>query len=197
MKQRLSHSALVLMFFLLTNLWSQDVYRIDPHHSTIGFKVSHMVVSKVRGKFNQFDATFKYHPTDLSKWHVEAVIQTASIDTDNKKRDDHLRSPDFFDAARYPEIRFVSKRFEKTDDGYVVIGDLTMHGVTREIRMPFELNGPVTDPWGNQRLGIEGKTKVNRFDYTIKWSKTMDNGGLVVGRTVTIEINAEFIKAKQ
>ncbi len=187
---------LVLVTFLIAESWGQDVYHIDPSHSTIGFKVSHMVVTKVRGKFNDFTVTFHYDPADISRWRVEAVIKTASIDTDNQKRDDHLRSPDFFDAAKYPEIRFVSKRFEKTEDGYVVIGDLTMRGVTREIRMPFELNGPVTDPWGNQRLGIEGKTKVNRFDYNIRWSKTMDNGGLVVGEDVIIEINAEFIKAK-
>ena len=195
--KRITVIGMLALFLGFSSLPAQDNYKIDRAHSTIGFKVSHMVVSKVRGKFNEFDATFKYHPTDISQWHVEAVIKTASIDTDNKKRDDHLRNPDFFDAAKYPEIRFVSKRFEKTEDGYVVIGDLTMRGVTREIRIPFEFNGPITDPWGNQRIGVEGKTKVDRFDYNIRWSKTMDNGGLVVGRTVTIEINAEFIKAAQ
>ncbi len=189
-------SLIIVLLIFSSELFSQQIFKIDPTHSTIGFKVSHMVVSKVRGKFNEFDATFQYHPTDLSKWHVKAIIKTASIDTDNKKRDDHLRSPDFFDAAQYPEIIFESTRFTKTEDGYVVTGNLTMRGVTREIQLPFEFSGPITDPWGNQRVGVEGRTKIDRFDYNIRWSKTMDNGGLVVGRDVIIEINAEFIKAQ-
>ncbi|NOX38091.1 MAG: polyisoprenoid-binding protein [Calditrichaeota bacterium] len=183
---------------LLTGrLQAQEKFVIDPSHTYIGFSVTHMVITKVHGKFDEYEAVFYLDRENITNSRAEARIKVASINTENQKRDDHLRSKDFFDAETYPEITFKTTRIEKTDEGYVAVGQLTIKGITREIRLPFVLNGPITDPWGNERFGIEAEAKINRQDFGIKWNKTMDNGGLVVGNTVTLRINAEFIKAKE
>jgi polyisoprenoid-binding protein YceI len=176
--------------------WAADTYKIDRSHTSIQFVVRHLVVTKVKGEFNEFSGTILYDDKDITKSSVEVTINTASIDTKEPKRDDHLRSPDFFDAAKFPQISFKSKRIEKTSDGYAVIGDLTMHGVTKEIRIPFSIAGVVTDPWGNVRLGLSGQTKLNRQDYGVSWSKKMDNGGLVAGDDVEIDLEVEAVKEK-
>jgi polyisoprenoid-binding protein YceI len=173
-----------------------DKYTVDPSHSSIGFAVRHMVVSKVKGFFNEYTATILYDDKDITKSSAEVTIKMESIDTRDAKRDEHLRTPDFFDAAKYPEITFKSKRIEKSEDGFVAVGDLTMRGVTKEISIPFIVAGVVTDPWGNTRLGLSGGTKLNRQDYGISWSKSLDKGGLVVSDDVQIEIEIEAIKAK-
>ena len=173
-----------------------DKYTIDRTHSSIGFGVRHMVVSKVKGEFNEFAGTILYDDKDITKSGVEVTIKTATIDTKDAKRDEHLKSPDFFDAPKHPEISFKSKRIEKMEDGYVAVGDLTMRGVTKEIRIPFTIAGMVTDPYGNTRLGLSARTKVNRQDYGVSWSKELDSGGLVVSDDVEIEIEIEAVKAK-
>jgi len=173
-----------------------DKYTVDPSHSSIGFAVRHMVVSKVKGYFNEYTATILYDDKDITKSSAEVTIKTASIDTRDAKRDEHLRTPDFFDAAKYPEIAFKSKRIEKSGEGFVAVGDLTMRGVTKEISIPFTFAGVVTDPWGNTRLGLSGATKLNRQDYGVSWSKSLDSGGLVVADDVEIAIEIEAIKAK-
>ena len=173
-----------------------DKYTVDPTHSSIGFAVRHMVVSKVKGYFNEYTATILYDDKDITKSGVEVTIKTASIDTRDAKRDEHLRTPDFFDAAKYPEITFKSKRIEKSGEGFVAVGDLTMRGVTKEIQLPFTFAGVVTDPWGNTRLGLSASTKLNRQDYGVSWSKSLDSGGLVVSDDVEIAIEIEAIKAK-
>jgi len=174
---------------------AQEKFVVDPSHTHIGFTVTHMVITKVHGKFDQFDAVFYLDREAITNSRAEARIQVASINTEHKKRDDHLRSKDFFDAEKYPEITFKTTQIEKTDDGYVAVGTLTIKGITKEIRLPFVLNGPITDPWGNERFGVEAEAQINRQDFGIRWNKTMDNGGLVVGNTVTLRIHAEFIKA--
>ncbi len=174
---------------------AQEKFVVDPSHTHIGFTVTHMVITKVHGKFDQFDAVFYLDREAITNSRAEARIQVASINTEHKKRDDHLRSKDFFDAEKYPEITFKATQIEKTDDGYVAVGKLTIKGITKEIRLPFVLNGPITDPWGNERFGVEAEAQINRQDFGIRWNKTMDNGGLVVGNTVTLRIHAEFIKA--
>ena len=173
-----------------------DKYTVDPTHSSIGFAVRHMVVSKVKGYFNEYTATILYDDKDITKSSAEVTIKTASIDTRDAKRDEHLRTPDFFDAAKYPEIAFKSKRIEKSGEGFVAVGDLTMRGVTKEIQLPFTFAGVVTDPWGNTRLGLSASTKLNRQDYGVSWSKSLDSGGLVVADDVEIAIEIEAIKAK-
>ena len=174
-------------------LWAADSYKIDPAHSTVGFSVTHMVINTVQGKFKEFEGT-----VDVDNNAVQAAqgtIQTKSIDTGIDRRDGHLRSPDFFDATQYPTITFKSKRAEKKDGGTVLIGDFTMHGVTKELALPVTLKGPIKDPWGNSRIGLQAKTKLNRRDYGLKYNQALETGGLVVADEVELEINAEAVKA--
>jgi len=125
---------------------------------------------------------------------VRVTIKTASIDTGNADRDNHLRSPDFFDAAKYPEITFASTRIEKRGDEYVCIGTLTIRGVSREVAIPFRILGVVRDQRGNTRLGVEAGLTINRLDYGVSWSRALEGGGLVVGNDVKIELNVQAIK---
>ena len=166
-------------------------FEIDVSHSSLGFGVKHMVVSTTRGTFADFAGTFDFDPADPASLSASVTIQTASVNTGNAKRDDHLRTSDFFDAQQFPQITFVSTRAEATADGVVLYGNLTMRGVTKEIALPLEITGPITDPWQKVRVGLEGKTRINRRDWGISWSKSMDNGGLVVGDEVTLEIVVE------
>ncbi|HHM02535.1 MAG TPA: polyisoprenoid-binding protein, partial [Caldithrix abyssi] len=166
-------SAALALLSLGTMAMATD-YVNDKSHTTIGFEVTHMVISTVEGEFKDYDVSLTFDPRDLSKFNVEANIKLASVDTDNPKRDEHLRSPDFFDAAKYPVMTFKSNTVEKTDNGYVAIGTLTLHGITRDVRLPFTVKGPVKDPWGNTRIGVSASTTINRKDYKVSWSKTMD-----------------------
>lgn len=171
-------------------------YDLDASHSTIGFGVKHMVVTTTKGQFTEYTGGFEYDAADPASLKAQATIKVASVDTGNGKRDDHLRGADFFDVATHPEITFVSKSAEKLGDDVVLTGDLTIKGVTKEIKLPLTVNGPITDPWGNVRVGLEGKTKIKRQDFGITWSKTMDGGGLVVGDDVTLDIVVEGIQKK-
>jgi len=171
-----------------------DRYELDPNHTQIGFGVKHLVISTVKGKFNEFSGTILYDPADITKSSVSITIKAASIDTGVQKRDDHLRSPDFFDAAKYPELTFKSQRIEKQGDGFVAFGTLTMHGVAKEIALPFTLTGPIKDPWGRSRMAVEGALTINRHDWGLTYNQVMEAGGLVVGNEVKIEINVEAVK---
>lgn len=171
-------------------------YELDTSHSTIGFGVKHMVVTTTKGQFTDYTGGFEYDAADPSSLKANATIKVASVDTANQKRDDHLRNSDFFDAEKYPEITFVSTEAEAVGDQVVLTGDLTIKGVTKQIKLPLTVNGPITDPWGNIRVGLEGKTKINRQDFGITWSKSMDGGGLVVGDDVTLDIVVEGIQKK-
>ena len=173
-----------------------DKYVIDTSHSSVLFSVRHMVISKVKGAFGEYAGTVHYDADDITNSSADVTFKVASINTKDEKRDEHLRSPDFFDAANHPEITFKSKRVEKSGDKTVLVGDLTMHGVTKEISMPFEITGVITDPWGNTRMGASAELKLNRQDYGVSWSKKLDNGGLVVGDDVEISIDIEAIKEK-
>jgi polyisoprenoid-binding protein YceI len=196
-RRTLSVAATFLAVIVLAGTSSAaDKYDIDRSHSSIGFAVKHMVVTKVRGEFNEWTGTILYDDKDISRSSVEVSIKTASIDTKDAKRDQHLRGPDFFDAEKHPAITFKSKRIEKAENGFVAVGDLTMRGVTKEIGIPFELAGTVVDPYGNTRLGLSARTSLNRQDYGVSWSKKLDAGGLVVGDEVEIVIDVEAVKAK-
>ena len=167
------------------------VYTIDTGHAEVGFKVRHFTVSYVRGKFNSFEGKIRYNPENLADSGVKVKIDAGSIDTDHDQRDEHLRSADFLEVENHPTITFKSTKVEKSDGGMTVTGDLTMRGVTKEVSIPFEMVGPITDPLGLQRMGIEGSLTIDRRDWGLEWSRTMETGGLFVGHDVKIELNAE------
>jgi polyisoprenoid-binding protein YceI len=174
-------------------LFAADTYNIDPAHSSVGFAVSHMVINTVHGKFNEFNGTVEVDGNQIQG--AKGTIQTKTVDTGVAMRDRDLRSANFFDVEKYPTITFQSKRAEKKGEDTVLVGDFTMHGVTKEIALPLVLKGPIKDPWGNNRIGLQGKTKLNRKDYGLTYSKTLETGGLVVGDEIEIDINAEAVKA--
>ncbi len=172
-----------------------DEYTSDAAHSSIEFSVKHMVITNVKGTFDKFDAVIMFEPENLDQSSVEVSIDVASINTRDEKRDEHLRSPDFFDAAKFPTITFKSSKITKKGDDYIAAGTLTIRGVSKEVEFPFQLNGPITNPWGQIVMGIELDFEIDRKDFGVNWSKTMDNGGLVVGDDVKIEINLEAKKS--
>lgn len=169
-------------------------YKIDLAHSHVGFGIKHMVIATVKGEFTEFEGAIFYDEADITKSSVEVKIKAASINTANEARDNHLRNPDFFDVAKYPELTFKSSRIEKTADGLRMIGTLTMHGVSKEVTIPFTFNGKVKDPWGNERIGFEGAATLNRTDYGLTWGKLLETGGLVVDNIVKIELQIEAVK---
>lgn len=185
---------MVVTLGLLSPAGAADQFEIDRSHSSVGFSVRHMMVTNVKGNFKDFSGTILYDDKDISKSSVNVTIKTASVDTDNENRDNDLRSPNFFDAAKYPEITFASKRVEKAGDGFTCIGTLTMHGVSKDVTVPFKIIGPVKDQRGNTRIGIEASLTINRTDYGIVYSRALEGGGLVVGNEVKIEINLEAIR---
>lgn len=171
-------------------------WSIDVAHTSINFSVRHMVVSQVRGRFNQFGGTLAVAGADLSGSSVRFTIQAASIDTNQPQRDAHLKTSDFFDVAKYPTITFRSSSITKNGAGYVAHGAFTMHGTTKEIDLPFQLSGPVKDAFGTTRIGLQSRLRLNRQDYGVRWNMPLDNGGLAVGNDVDIEINLEATPAK-
>ena len=193
--QRLWFAA-VVMLATAVPVRAQSTWEIDPAHSSVGFSVRHMMISNVRGEFTKLSGTVKANERDLSESVVEATIDAASIDTRNAKRDDHLRSPDFLDVAKYPTITFKSRKIMPAGDKkWKVAGDLTLHGVTREVVLDVEGPTPeVKDPQGNIRAGASATTKINRQDFGITWSKSLDGGGVMVGDEITVTIDVEGVK---
>jgi len=169
-------------------------YRMDPAHSSVGFMARHFTVSKVRGTFDKFAGNFLVDEKDFTRSQFDVTLEAASVNTRVENRDNHLRSPDFLDAANYPQITFKSKRIEKTADGYVAVGDLTIRGATREVPLRFVLVGPIKDPRGSSRLGVEAAASINRQEFGVSWNRLMEGGGLVVSDTIEIEISAELVK---
>jgi polyisoprenoid-binding protein YceI len=155
-----------------------------------------MVVAKVRGSFSDIEGAIQFSQAQPESSSVAVTIKPESINTGDEKRDAHLRNPDFFDVEKYPTITFSSSAVKKKENGFVLNGELTMHGVTREIEIPFKINGPIQDPWGNSRLGIEAEPiTLDRKDFGITFNKALDGGGVMVGNEVTIEIALEAVKA--
>ena len=171
-------------------------YSIDRAHSEVGFQVRHFV-SKVRGGFADFSGTIDIDAARPEASSVEFTVKVASIDTNEPKRDTHLKSPDFFDAEKYPEIRFVSRKVVPAGtDTYAVTGDLTMRGVTKEVTLPVAFTGFVKTPFGDERAGFETSLTLNRKEFGINWNKALDQGGFMLSDDVAISINLETIKAK-
>ena len=173
-------------------------FDIDPAHTSAQFAVRHLMVSTVRGTLGKVSGTVNLDDADVTKSSVDATIDVAGIDTREPKRDAHLKSPDFLDAAKYPTITFKSKKVAKvTDDKYQVTGDLTLHGVTKEVVLDAEGSPkPFTDPMGNLKLGGAVHTKINRQDFGVAWNKALEGGGLVVSDDVEITIDIELMKKK-
>jgi polyisoprenoid-binding protein YceI len=194
--KRIPLTGLAVLLLSIPALAFGATYQIDPDHSSFQFKVRHMTVSNVRGEFKKVKGAVFIDGNDLTSLKVEVTLDAASLNTDNAKRDDHLRSEDFFDVARYPTITFVSKKVTRVDENRLkMVGDLTIHGVTREVFV--EVDGPspeVKDPGGNIRRGGTGTLKINRKDFGMAWHKTLDNGGLVIGDEVNISVEVELVR---
>ena len=170
-------------------------YQIDPAHSIIGFSIRHLEIAWVEGRFKDFKGTIHFDESDVTKSSVEFSAKIESIDTGVEPRDKHLRTADFFDAAKYPEMSFKSTRVARRGkDGYVLHGDFTLKGVTKPVALPFTVTGAIKDPWGNTRFGVSAQTKIDRRDYGITWGKALENGGLDVGNEVTIDLQLEAVK---
>ena len=171
-------------------------YNVDAAHTRVGFVARHAMVTKVRGSFKEFEGSGDFDADSPADSKLHLTIKATSIDTGNVDRDAHLRSNDFFDMDNYPEITFVSTSVEKVDEErYNVTGDLAIKGVVRPITIPFEVSGPVQDPWGNQRIGLEGKAEINRKDWGINFNVALEAGGLLVSEKVTLEFDVAAVKA--
>jgi polyisoprenoid-binding protein YceI len=197
MKLSLKSAALALVLvpgFALASTW-----KIDSAHSSAGFSVSHLVVSEVDGHFGKTEGTVVLDEKNLSKSSVEATIDATTIDTREPKRDAHLKSPDFFDVAKYPTITFKSTKFQKAGkDKYKVTGDLTLHGVTKPVVL--DVTAPdktIKDPWGNTKRGAKATTVIKRRDFGLKWDNRMQDGNAVVGDEVTVELNLELAQVTE
>jgi len=173
-----------------------DAWKIDPVHSSANFSIRHMMVSNVKGGFEKVGGTVVYDGKNLKNAKVDATIEVASIDTREAKRDEHLRTPEFFDVAKYPTITFKSKRVQQVKSGkFQLVGDLTMHGVTKQVSL--DVDGPtpaIKDPMGKQRMGASATARLNRKDFGISYNKLLDTGGAMLGDDVKVEIELELIK---
>jgi polyisoprenoid-binding protein YceI len=172
-------------------------WNIDPVHSVAEFKVKHMMISNVKGQFTGLKGTLVLDESDITKSRVETSIEAASITTRDAQRDAHLKSADFLDVEKFPELTFKSTRISRAGEGQLkVAGDLTIHGITRN--EVFTVEGPTPpakDPWGNTRLGLSATTKINRKDFGLNWNAALETGGLLVGDEVTLTLDVQFVKA--
>jgi len=182
--------------FLFPTIAAASTWQIDPVHTNIQFSVRHMMISNVKGVFHKFTGAFEIDDKDITKSKASSVIEVNSIDTGIEKRDEDLRSANFFDVAKYPTMTFVSKKFTRIGaNKFKMTGDLTIHGITREVALDMDgLESVVKDPWGNMRRGVTLATKINRKDFGLTYNKVLETGGVVVGDEVTINIEVEMIK---
>jgi polyisoprenoid-binding protein YceI len=169
-------------------------YNLDPSHSRIGFSVRHAMVSKVRGTFHDAVGEGFFDASNPSASRFSVTIQAASIDTGNADRDTHLKSNDFFEMDTYPTITFTSTAVSGSDEQYTVTGDLTLKGITKSITFDLELSGPSKDPFGFERIGLEGSVQVNRKDWNLSWNAPLETGGVLIAEKVTLEFDIEATK---
>ena len=170
-------------------------WEVDSSHSSLHFSVRHLVIAKVRGSFARWSGTIQVPDGDFSKATVAVTIDASSIDTGVADRDGHLKSPDFFDVAQYPELRFVGKRVQSRAEGEIdVVGELTLKGITREAILRVEHHGQAKDPWGNVRVAFTAKTSIDRKDFGLTWNQVLETGGVMVGDRVDIEAEIEAVK---
>lgn len=173
-------------------------WKIDPSHSLVEFTVKHMMIAKVRGRFNRYDGTLNLDLENPQNSTIEGTIEAESLDTNEANRDGHLRSADFFDVETYPQITFRSTRIEpKGGDQYKVVGDLTIRGITNEVVLDVVNEGQNKDPWGNQRIGFTATTAINRKEFGLTWNAALETGGFMVGDEVKITIEGELVQQQE
>jgi polyisoprenoid-binding protein YceI len=174
-----------------TNGWA-----LDTAHSGIAFSVRHMVVAKVRGRFAGWSGSVELDEADLTRSRVAVEIDARSIDTGNAQRDEHLRSADFLDAEQFPTLRFESRKIENVaPDSFRVVGDLTLHGVTRAVTLAVERGGQAKDPWGNRRAGFSASASILRSDFGLVWNQALETGGVLVADRIDIELDVQAVQA--
>jgi polyisoprenoid-binding protein YceI len=199
MKNWISRSLIVLVLVAAAPLAAlADTWQIDPTHSTVGFSVRHMTISSVRGQFDKFAGTISAKDRDPSSVAIDVTIDTSSIDTHSSDRDADLKSANFLDVAKYPTMTFKSRKIEAAGPGkWTVVGDLTLHGVTREVTLAVEgPTAPIKDPYGNTRAGASATTKISRKAFGLTWNKMIETGGAMVGDEVSVSIDVEAVRKK-
>ena len=167
-------------------------YNVDKSHSNVGFEVKHMMISNLKGKFDNFNGTFEYDEKTNTIKSLVGTIEVSSINTDEKERDEHLKGADFFDVAKYENITFKLEKIKENK----ALWKLTIHGITKDVTLDFENSGTIKDPWGNTRVGLALSGKINRFDYGLKYNSILEAGGVAVGEMVKLNIEIEGIKEK-
>lgn len=172
-----------------------STYQIDPSHSSATFSIKHMMIAKVHGGFEKMSGKLNYDPTQPTKASIEVAIEAGSINTREAQRDAHLKSADFFDVEKYPQITFKSVKVEKSSDQLKVVGDLTIHGVTKQVTLDMENpTDELKDPWGNIKMATSGTTKIKRKDFGLTWNAALEAGGVLVGDDVNITLDVQFVK---
>lgn len=184
--------AVISALLIASGLAHAEKYQLDSAHFKVGFEVPHLMISTVEGRFNKFDGTFNYDAKKNEVTAVNVTVQTDSIDTNQPKRDDHLRSPDFFNSAKYPEMTFTAKNFAiKPGETKTVKGKLKILKTTKDVDLKVSFKGIIKDPMNTQKAVFDAETEVNRKDFGLKWNKALDGGGVVVGDTVKIKLGGE------
>jgi polyisoprenoid-binding protein YceI len=188
----------ILLLAAIAPLALASTWNLDPAHTSIAFKVQHMMISKVPGSFQKFEGSVNYDEKNLTNSAINVSIEAASINTGVEARDNHLRSADFFDVQKFPRIAFVSRKIVASGGNYQIIGDLTMHGVTKEVTLDMETpTPPIIDPMGNTRMAASATTSIKRSDYGLVWNKALEAGGVLVGDVVWISLEVELVKAAE
>jgi len=191
------YKLIVVLALLSTTLFAQTKWKFDKSHSKIGFTITHMLITDVDGNFKEYSGSIVSSNEDFQDAKIEFETQIGSIFTDNNSRDKHLKSDDFFNAEKFPTLKFVSKSFTKIEGkNYKLVGDLTIKGITDEVIFDVKYNGTITGPWGKTRAGFKISGEINRFDYNLNWNKALETGGLVVSKEVELDIKIELIKKK-
>jgi polyisoprenoid-binding protein YceI len=174
---------------------AKATWKIDAAHSLIEFSVKHLMIATVKGRFGQIEGEISVDPADLTAAEFNVTVDMTSIDTRDTQRDVHLKSADFFDAEQYPTMSFRSKRVTaKGDDEFTLVGDLTIHGVTKETTFALTFEGQAKDPWGGERVGFSATANINRKDFGLEWNATLETGGVMVGEKVKIEVHMEGVR---
>ena len=196
MKKNITKAMFTAAIMVLPSLATATKWNIDADHSNVGFSVSHLMVSHVKGNFNKYSGIVDINDKDITKSKVDVTIDASSINTNVQKRDEHLKSADFFDVAKYPTLTFVSKKWTKAAKGALnVTGDLTIHGATKSVVLevsPFSKE--IKDPWGNIRRGTSASTTIMRKDFGLVWNQALETGGVAVGEEINISLDVELIK---
>jgi polyisoprenoid-binding protein YceI len=186
---------LVIALFSIASINAQTNWNFDSSHSTVRFAVDHMVISEVEGQFTTYEGTVETTKGDFSEAKINFSIDVNSVDTDDVKRDGHLKSEDFFNTEKYPKMNFVSTSIEKIKEGkYTLKGNFTLLGVTKEVALNMSYGGTVKDPWGNTKAGLKVVGTINRTDFGLKYNSVMEAGGLLIGEDITITCKMELMK---